>query len=204
MYKLPYFIEDNEEVVFGFMQKNSFAFIAGINGNIPVATHVPLDIKKDDQHKIIFTGHMMKNSDHHKAFEQDENVLVIFTGPHCYVSASWYVKKNSASTWNYIDVHAHGKIKFTNEEETKKTVENITDKYEAIESEAAFKRLPPEYVDRLVKAIIGFTIEVTSLQNVFKLSQNHDPVTRGNIIENLMKRTDANSHEIATEMKKRF
>jgi predicted FMN-binding regulatory protein PaiB len=55
-----------------------------------------------------------------------------------------------------------------------------------------------------VKAIVGFTIEVTSVENVFKLSQNHDPVTRGNIIENLMNRADANSHEIAIEMKKRF
>ncbi len=99
--------KQNEEVVFDFMQRNSFAIITGININVPVATHVPLDIKREDD-KIIFTGHMMKNTDHHKAFAQNENVLVIFTGPHCYVSASWYVKKQVASTWNYIDVHAHG------------------------------------------------------------------------------------------------
>ncbi|MEP6927645.1 MAG: FMN-binding negative transcriptional regulator, partial [Ginsengibacter sp.] len=73
MYKLPYFIEENNEVVFDFMQKNSFAIITGMNENSPVATHVPLDIKKNDD-KIIFTGHMMKNTDHHKAFLQNENV----------------------------------------------------------------------------------------------------------------------------------
>jgi transcriptional regulator len=203
MFKLPYFTEENEETVFDFMQKNSFAIIAGITENFPVATHVPLDLKRDGD-KIIFTGHMMKNTDHHKAFSQNENVLVIFNGPHCYVSASWYVKKEVASTWNYIDVHAHGKIKFANEEQTKKIIKNITDKYELPESHAAFNKLPEEYVDRLVKAIIGFRIEVSTIENVFKLSQNHDAKTRESIIENLMSRRDADSHAIAIEMGKRF
>jgi len=203
MYKLPYFTEENEEAVFDFMQKNSFAIITGINENFPVATHVPLDIKKDG-HKIILTGHMMKNTDHHKAFLQNEDVLVIFTGPHCYVSASWYVKKDVASTWNYIDVHAHGIIKFANEEQTKKIIGNLTNKYELPGSPAAFNNLPEEYVNRLVKAIIGFTIEVSTIGNVFKLSQNHEAKTRESIIENLIGRSDEGSHSIATEMKKRF
>lgn len=203
MYKLPYFTEENDKVVFDFMQKNSFAIITGYGGNFPVATHVPLDIKKDGK-QIIFTGHMMKNTDHHRAFLQNENVLVIFNGPHCYVSAGWYVKKDVASTWNYIDVHAKGKIKFTDEEQTKKIIESITDKYEAQESEAAFDKLPREYVDRLVKAIIGFTIEISVIENVFKLSQNHDAKTRGSIIENLMACSDADSHVIAMEMEKRL
>ena len=203
MYKLPYFTEENEEVVFDFMQKNSFAIITGCNQVFPVATHVPLDVKKEGG-KIIFTGHMMKNTDHHKAFSQSENVLVIFTGPHCYVSASWYVKKEVASTWNYIDVHARGTIKFTDEEGTKKIIENLTNKYELPGSLADFNKLPAEYVDRLVKAIIGFTIEVSTIENVFKLSQNHDETTRESIIENLLSRHDADSHKIAMEMKKRF
>ena len=145
-------------------------------------------ILKKKQEKLVFTGHIMKNTDHHKAFLQNENVLVIFNGPHCYVSASWYEKKDVASTWNYIDVHAKGKIKFKDEQQTKKIIENITNKYEGLESEAAFNKLPKEYVDRLVKAIIGFTIEVESFENVFKLSQNHDIETRTNIIQHLDKK----------------
>ncbi len=170
MYKLPHFTEGDEDVVFDFMNRNSFAIVTGYDGNFPVATHVPLDIKKEDG-QIILTGHMMKNTDHHKAFLQNENVLVIFNGPHCYVSASWYIKKEAASTWNYIDVHAKGKIKFTDEEGTKKIIESVTDKYEGTESEAAFHNLLNEYVEKLVKAIVGFTIEVSSVGNVFKLSQ---------------------------------
>lgn len=203
MYKLPYFTEQNEEVVFDFMKKNPFAFIAGINGDRPVATHVPLDIKRDGNN-FIFTGHMMKNTDHHRAFSENKNILVIFTGPHCYVSASWYVNKEVASTWNYIDVHAHGTIQFSDEEQTKRIIENITNKYELPGSMAAFNKLPAEYVNRLVQAIIGFTIEVTVIENVFKLSQNHGAKTRESIIANLRRREDAASNAIADEMNKRL
>ena len=203
MYNRPHFTENNEENVFEFMEKNSFALITGYDGNAPVATHVPLDIKKDKS-RTTLTGHMMKNTDHHKAFIQNENVLAIFPGPHCYVSASWYTKKDVASTWNYMEVHARGKIKFTDEEETKKIIEGITDRYEGKESEAAFNKLPGEYVDRLVKAIIGFTIEVSSIENVFKLSQNHEVETKKSIIKHLQDRTDEGSHLIALEMQKRL
>ena len=203
MYNLPYFTEENEEIVFDFMQKNSFVNIVGHDGDYPVATHVPVDLKKDDG-RIILTGHIMKNTSHHKAFEQNENVLVIFNGPHCYVSASWYVKKDVASTWNYIDVQARGKIKFYDTERTKKIVHNLTDQYESPESEASFNKLSAEYVDRLVKAIIGFTIEISSVENVFKLSQNHSLQTRENIIEKLLESNDAGANAIAFEMKKRL
>lgn len=203
MYKLPYFTEQNDKVVFDFMRKNSFAILTGYDGNFPVATHVPLDVQREGE-KIVCTGHMMRNTDHHRAFSQNENVLAIFTGPHCYVSASWYVTKNVASTWNYMDVHAKGKIQFTDEEQTKRIIKSITDTYELAQSEASFDKLPKEYVDRLVKAIVGFTIEISGVENVFKLSQNHIPETKERIISNLEMRPDEASHAIAAEMKKRI
>jgi transcriptional regulator len=201
MYKLPYFTEKNPEKVFEFMKRNPFAVIAGIYNDFPVATHVPLEIKKIDD-RIILTGHIMKETDHYKAFSKNQNVLIIFSGPHCYVSASWYVKKNVASTWNYMDVHLKGKIQFTDEEGTKKIIENITDQYEKSDSAAAFNKLPKDYVERLSTAIAGFNIEVESVDNTFKLSQNHDPETRRQIIENLRKTGNDNSLQIANEMEK--
>ncbi len=203
MYKLPYFIEENKEKVYAFMKENSFAIVTVMDIKFPVATQVPLDVKINDD-KIIFTGHMMKNTDHHKAFLKNENVLVIFIGPHCYVSASWYTKPDVASTWNYISVHAKGKIIFVEEEETKKIVENITNKYEQTGSPASFDKLSNEYVNRLVKAIVGFTIEVESLENVFKLSQNHDKETRISIIEHLNENGSDNEKQIALEMQQRI
>ena len=203
MYNLPHFIEENEDLVVEFMQKNSFVNIVGYDGDYPVGAHVPVDIKKEEG-KIILTGHIMKNTTHHKAFVQNENVLVIFNGPHSYVSASWYEKKDVASTWNYIDVQARGKIKFFDTGRTKKIIQHLTDQYEIPGSEAAFDKLPPEYVDRMVKAIVGFTVEISTIENVFKLSQNRDVKSRENIIKKLSATNDAGAKEIAFEMKKRL
>ena len=199
MYRQSYFTERDEEIVFSFMQKNPFAIVTGILNGFPVATHIPLEIKREND-DLFFTGHIMKETDHYKAFLQNENVLVIFTGPHCYVSASWYVAKNVASTWNYMDVHAKGKIKFTDDEGTKKIIESLTNQYEPYSSEAAFHKLPEEYVNRMLKAIIGFRIKIESLENVFKLSQNRDEVSRKQIIENLEKTNEYFAGEIAKEM----
>ncbi|MBA2250448.1 MAG: FMN-binding negative transcriptional regulator [Chitinophagaceae bacterium] len=203
MYKLPYFSEEDNDKVVDHMRRNPFAIICGMDTTYPVATQVPLDLKIVND-KIILTGHMMKNTDHHKAFLKNENVLVIFTGPHCYVSASWYIKQDIASTWNYISVHAKGKITFGDEAATRKIVENLTNQYEQPESAAAFDKLPVEYIDRLVKAIVGFTIEVESKDNVFKLSQNHEPATRESIIKHLNKNGSDNEKEIASEMQQRI
>ena len=163
MYKLPHFTEDNEELIYEFMQKNSFAILTGFDGNFPVATHVPLDIKKTDNNQFVFTGHMMKNTDHHKAFLKNENVLVTFTGPHCYVSDSWYVNKDVASTWNYMDVQAKGKITFGDEEETKKKItryNTIVKNYQEKTLQIA-KEISDEYIESQ-KSIIN------SIQSAWK------------------------------------
>lgn len=201
MYKLDYFTEKDMERVIGFMKDNPFAIITGIGEKYPVASHIPLDIISKDG-KLSFEGHIMRNADHHKAFEKNENVLVIFNGPHCFVSASWYMGAPSASTWNYQTVHVKGKISFMDGEGTVKMVHAITDKYEGKESSVAFNKLDTEYVDRLAKAIVGFRIEAESMDNVFKLSQNHDEETRKSIMKHLEERGDEDSRMIAAEMKK--
>lgn len=203
MYKLKYFTEDDKDKVLAFMKDYSFATITGMDEKYPVATHIPLDIKQIDD-RLLFTGHIMKNSDHHKAFLKNEHVLAIFNGPHCHVSASWYPNPVQASTWNYMTVHAKGKITFGDEAETKRIVEDLTNKYEGADSPAAFNKLSNEYIDRLVKAIVAFTIEVESIDNVFKLSQNHEPETRRSIIQNLHKNGSADEQAIAAEMKSRI
>lgn len=204
MYKLPYFTEEDHEKVIAFMKENSFAVVTGLGDEYPVATQLPLNIEIREGDKIFLTGHLMKNTDHHKVFEKNKNVLVVFNGPHCYVSASWYGTPAVASTWNYISVHAKGKIKFTDDAGTYKAINAITNKYEGTQTEAAFNNLPAEYVQRLVKAIIGFEIEVTHLDNVFKLSQNHEEETRKNIAMELLKRDDDDSKAIAKEILSRL
>ena len=203
MYKLPYFTEEDPEKVIAFMKENAFAIVTGFGEEYPVASHLPLNFETREE-KIFLTGHLMKHTDHHKAFEKNENVLVVFNGPHCFVSADWYNKPAVASTWNYITVHARGKIKFTDEEGTYKAILAITNKYVGTGTAGSFDKLPQEYIDRLIKAIVGFEIEVTSFDNVFKLSQNHDQSDRQNIIKHLKESGDEQSNAIAEEMGKRI
>lgn len=203
MYKVPYFTETDERKVIEFIEENPFAIITGILDGLPVTAHIPLEIEKQNA-TMILKGHIMKGTDHYKAFIQNENVLVIFTGPNCYVSANWYVTKNVASTWNYMDVYARGKVKLTDAEGTKKILESVTNKYEKAGSEAAYNKLPKEYVDRMVEAIVGLQIEVESIENVFKLSQNRDGISKQQIIENLRKTNSYFALEIANEMEKRL
>ena len=202
MYEMPHFTEKDRDKIVAFMKENFFAIITGLTDLYPVATHIPLEIVVTEDGKIVLAGHLMKNTDHHKAFVKNEHVSVIFTGPHCYVSASWYNNPQTASTWNYMTVHARGKITFTDEEGTFEAIKAVTNKYESVETAAAFNKMPKEYVMQMLKAIIGFTIELESIDNVFKLSQNKTQQEQIHIIEQLKKRGDENSVLIAHEMEK--
>jgi len=203
MYKFSYYTEQDQQKVIEFMKANAFAFITGIGENYPVATQIPVSVViKDDT--IFLQGHIMRKTDHHLAFEKNDHVLVLFTGPHCFVSASWYTNPSVGSTWNYMTVHAKGKISFTDEAGTLDAVKAVSDKYEGTEGAGAYDNLPKEYIDHMVKAIVGFTIEVESLDNVFKLSQNRDEMSQKNIIAQLKQRGDDNSVMIAEEMERRL
>jgi len=203
MYKFSYYTEQDDEKVIAFMKSNAFALITGFGEQYPVATQIPLAIKVKEG-KIFLEGHLMRKTDHHLAFEKNNNVLVLFTGPHCFVSASWYTTPSVGSTWNYITVHAKGKISFMDAEGTYNAVKAVSDKYEGTTSAGAFDGLPKDYIDHMMKAIVGFSIEVEAIDNVFKLSQNRDEASQKNIIEQLKKRGDDNSVMIAEEMERRL
>src|SRR5687768_3222290 len=105
MYKLPAFTEKNETIVLDFINQHPFAFMAGCDKNHkPVATQIPVFMEERDG-ALYLSGHMMRNTDHHKAFVENPAVLCVFTGAHTYVSATWYTNPHQASTWNYMSVH---------------------------------------------------------------------------------------------------
>jgi transcriptional regulator len=202
MYSLPYFKEKDPEVIKAFMRQNSFAMLIGSNDGFPVATQVPLLIEEREG-KLVLLGHIMRNTDHHKALEVNPTVLCVFTGAHAYVSASWYTAPQNASTWNYMSVHARGQVQFLGHEALLSILERTTRHYENNDnSPASFHHLPEEYVQRLSTAVVGLEIEVTALDTVFKLSQNRDQVSYENIIVQLEK-GDAAAKGIAAEMRQR-
>ena len=204
MYNLPYFKEEDQEVVLKFMRDHPFVFLTGVNEeNKPVATQVPVFIDEKDG-KLFLTGHIMKNTDHHKAFEQNPNVLAVFTGPHVYVSGTWYSNPRQASTWNYMSVHARGTISFGNEKDLIAILKRLTLHYENnnTASTTIFDNLPSEYTGPLMKAIVAFEVEITAIENVFKLSQNRDEKSFQNIMSKLNEQ-GRDGKFIAEEMKKR-
>ena len=204
MYDLPYYKEKNPQVIKEFIDQHPFAFLSGCDiGNKPVATQVPVFIEERDGRKIL-SGHIMKNTDHHKAFMHNENVLVVFTGHHTYVSATWYSNPHQASTWNYMCVFAKGIIRFLDDAALINVLRKTTLHFENQnkESTTIYDNLAPEYTQRLVNAIVAFEIEVQEMDTVFKLSQDRDAKSYDNIIDRL-KQQDEAGQVIAAEMEKR-
>lgn len=203
MYDLPYFKENDPEVVMQFVREHPFAFVAGCNAqNEPVATQVPVFIDEKEG-KLFLSGHMMRNTDHHKAFLQNPNVLAVFTGAHTYVSASWYENKQQGSTWNYMSVHARGVLRFLDEQALRNVLKRTTNHFENNpHSGANFEDLSEEYVEKMIRAIAAFEIEVKELNNVFKLSQNRDEKSYDTITDKL-KQQGGDGQEIAELMEKR-
>lgn len=204
MYSLPYFKEKDAGVVLQFMKDNPFVFLCGVDkDNKPVASQVPVFIDERDG-KLFLTGHIMRSTDHHKAFEENPNALAVFTGAHTYVSAGWYTEPKQASTWNYMSVHAKGVLRFLDYNELLEVLKRTTNHFEKNpHSPANFEALPEDYVHRLAKAIVAFEIEVKEIDNVFKLSQNRDEKSYHNIIQKL-KEQKGDGEAIADEMQKRL
>lgn len=200
MYKMTHFTEQDKQKVMAFMKEHSFAVVTGAGKEYPVASHLPLEIIEEGE-QLFFTGHLMRKTDHHLAFEKNENVLVIFSSPHAFINAGWYANPAEASTVNYMAVHAKGKISFTDEAGTLAAIKQLTDKHIGSNSPASFDNIPKDYVAAMLKAIVGFKITVTDVQNVFKLSQNKTEEDRQNIIEHLNNRQETGAAFIANKMK---
>ena len=203
MYNFPHFKEPDERVIVEFMKQHPFAMLIGNSNGRATATQVPLMIDEREG-KLFLLGHITRKQDHHLVFEENAEALVIFTGAHAYVSATWYENKQNVSTWNYASVHARGKLVFLDENGLKKALRKLSLHYEKYntQSETTFDNLPEDYTDRLVKAIVGFEIEVTSLEHVFKLSQNRDEKSYDRIIHQL-KNEKGESAEVAKMMEER-
>jgi transcriptional regulator len=128
--------------------------------------------------------------------------MIIFPGPHAYVSSSWYDHEN-VPTWNYIAVHVYGKIKIIEGEELHAALKQLVDKYEkGSEHPVSIEKMSPEYVRQSIRGLIGFEIDITSIEASYKLSQNRDKKNYMNIINELEKRGDHDSKSVAAEMKK--
>src|ERR1035438_2541279 len=203
MYDTSYFKAGHPDEVIAYMRAHPFALICGADeGGKPVATQVPLLFEQRED-KLFLQGHFMKKQDHTNAFLKNPNVLVIFSGAHTYVSASWYENKQIASTWNYQAVHAAGTIRLQDAKFLHQLLTRLTETFERPGSPSLVQHMDPEYVQQMMQAIIAFEVEVLTIRNVFKLSQNRNKQSQANIISQLSNQSGEAS-EIARVMEKKY
>jgi len=204
MYHFSYFKEKDKQTILDFLEQNPFAFLTGsyLNGK-QVATQIPI-LLEERNGELFLQGHIMRNTDHHKALLENPNALLVFTGPSCYVSASWYTNQQTGSTWNYMSVHIAGQVNFMTSDELILFMQKLTLKFEKgnTQSLTIYDNLPDQFLSKMMPAIAGFEIKADKLENVFKLSQNRDEKSYLNIISKLEEQ-GGNSALIASEMRKR-
>nr|WP_106782793.1 FMN-binding negative transcriptional regulator [Lysinibacillus timonensis] len=200
MYIPKYFQVKNVEEVMEFIKIHSFATIVTTKKGKPIATHLPLQLHKEGEAYFI-TGHMAYGNPQWRTFETCESVLVIFQGPHAYISSSWYGHEN-VPTWNYQAVHVYGQATILDEEELKQDLTHLLEKYEKYrENPILWDTLSPQLLEKQLKGIIGFKIKVEEIQAAYKLSQNRNEEDYHNIVGKLQEEEDLNSQQMAEVMK---
>ncbi|WP_088041082.1 FMN-binding negative transcriptional regulator [Bacillus sp. EAC] len=201
MYVPKEFKENDINRIISEIQKLSFGILLSTNHEVRIeATHLPFIVKKDHE-KLYLITHLAKPNPQWKSLEGKE-CLVVFQGPHGYVSASWYEEKNTVSTWNYTAIHVYGQVKtIQDKDEMRKIVLHTTDYFEKGEASPWKYEDHQEYVEKLLSGIVCLEIEVTELIGKKKLSQNHSVDRREKVISALQKEEKYQSREIAELMK---
>jgi transcriptional regulator len=163
------------------MRAYSFAILFGpldetIGSTPHAATHLPLVVRDEGPHGIL-EGHFAKANPHWQALANRET-LVVFPGPHSYVSPSLYAEQLSVPTWNYISVHARGLLQLADDDASKRAL--LSGLIEA--SEPAYmdqwRSMPEGYQRTMLAGIVGFRIPIAHIEGKFKISQNRPEADR--------------------------
>ncbi|AAS42185.1 MULTISPECIES: protease synthase/sporulation negative transcriptional regulator PaiB [Bacillus] len=203
MYIPKYFKVTNVDEIWEFVQKNSFGTIVTTKKEKPIATHLPFGLTKQGDDYFI-TGHMAYGNPQWRTFETCEDVLVMFQGPHSYISSSWY-ENEEVPTWNYQAVHIYGKASILDKEELIDELTTMLKKYEEHrENPVLWDKLSPTLLENELKGIIGFKIKVEDIQAAYKLSQNRNETDYINIIEKLYDEENPDAKQMAELMGSRL
>ncbi len=189
---------DKSEIV-AFMRQFSFGTIITAKDSFPIATHLPFLVTTEDD-SVILTSHFARANEHWQDIENN-NVLVIFSEPHAYISTTNYDKELNVPTWNYISIHAYGQGELVTEaERTFEILEATINNFEASYRQQ-WDNFPEDYKLKMSKGIVAFKIIVKDLQGKKKLSQNRTDTEKKKIIETLSKSNNTNEQRIAEFMK---
>jgi transcriptional regulator len=176
----PFRVEDRE-TLYAFMERYGFATLVSDCGGVPFASHVPLLLDRDGG---VLLGHLARGNPQWEAFGGAE-ALAVFSGPHAYVSPSWYAAAPAVPTWNYAAVHAYGTPRLLPPDRTREVVDRTVRKYEAGRPEPWPNDLPEEYRRGLLAGVVGFEVPITRVEGKFKLGQNRLPADQAGMLAGL-------------------
>jgi transcriptional regulator len=184
MYLPAHFREERKDVLQGFIKKHGFATLVTLAADGLVANHIPFLLDPDRGPHGTLRGHVARSNPVWKAHRPDMEALAIFQGPDGYISPALYPTKAETGkvvpTWNYAVVHAYGPLRvFDDVEWLRHMVTELTDRHEAMRAQPwAVTDAPDDFIDPLLKAIVGIEIPITRIEGKFKMSQNRPPADR--------------------------
>lgn len=201
MYQPSYFSETDNDRIINFLLQHPFATIIAHQNGSCFATQVPLLIEQRED-ALVLKGHIFKYADHCAAIANSDELLILFTGAHCYVSASWYNQQGQASTWNYMSVQVRGKATMLDNKGTLEIIKDLTNQYESQQPQPELvENMSDTYLSENLTAIVGFEVIATDIKATFKLNQNKDDDSYKNVVAQLQNTNEYNSMLIAENMK---
>ena len=198
MYLPKRYREEDQKEIIQFLKGNGFPALVSQHEGKLVATHLPVEILENPDGTLTILGHMSRANPQWKTFGEQE-VLLIFQGAHTYVSPRWYNHPN-VPTWNYLIVHVYGTVRMVEGEELYTLLSQLVQKHE-VNSGYSLEALPADLVEKEIKGVAGFALQVTRIDAASKLSQNRDDESYASIVTQLEARHDAASTEIAQHMR---
>lgn len=200
MYTPSAFAQDDPEILARFMRQHSFATLVSCHDQTTTASHLPILLECTGGKPARLLGHMARANAQWKQANGHE-VLVIFQGPHAYVSPRWYAERNTVPTWNYTAVHAYGNFQLLDAPETRELLFRTVSEYETpMDSPWSMDEIDPEFLEQLLLQIVGFRIEISRLEGKWKLNQNHSEIRRRRVIDLLRTQRNPDSQKVAELM----
>ncbi|HWI29717.1 MAG TPA: FMN-binding negative transcriptional regulator [Stellaceae bacterium] len=207
MYVPGHFREDRVEVLHQTMRRIALGTLVTTGAEGPEATHAPILIDAAPAPFGTLTGHVARANPHWRNAKSDAKALVIFLGPEGYISPGWYPTKAEngkvVPTWNYVSIHATGRLRFFDDaERLRRIVTRLTEVHEQSRAEPwHVSDAPADYIDAMLKAIVGFELVIETLEGKWKMSQNRPEVDRAGVVAGLTR--EGRSAEVAAIVEER-
>jgi transcriptional regulator len=205
MYMPERFREDDLPTLHALMRDYSFATLVTQHEGVPFASHLPLVLAADEGPYGTLYGHMARPNPQWRDFDPSQDVLVIFQGPHTYVSPSWYEEDPAnVPTWNYAAVHAYGSPRLiTDGDACRALLDTLVRRHEAPFAAPWRLQMPEAELRQKMQGIVTFAIRITRLEGKLKLSQNRSLANPQHIIATLQQSADPMSRDVGALMQQR-